>query len=300
MTSAIATLRLALPLALLLAGCSSVSVPRLPALAPSEPEGAPRNETIVAVTASQALVRFDAGTPRTIAARAQVSGMEPGDGLVGIDWRAARREVIGLGIRGRLYVIDAATGKAAQVLPPDGSTITLAGDEFGFDIDPRSERIRVVSEAGMNVRASPETGLVMDADPATEGIQPDGPLRYAPGDEHEGQAPRLLAIAFDPAGTLFGLDARSGKLVTLGAAAGDPVAISPNSGRLFTVGATGLAEAERIAFDISPSGAGYAALTPGGAKESRLYLIDLASGRARFLGTIAAGEPVRALAVVPK
>lgn len=296
----IATLRLALPLALCLAACSSV--PKVTSFAaPAEPEGRPRGETLVAVTASQQLLRFDAGTPGTIASRAPIAGLEEGDGLVGIGWRAARRELIALGSRGRLYVVDAASAKAAQILPPDGSTIPLHGNEFGFDVDSRTGRVRVVSDQGMNLRISPETGQAIDGDPQSEGLQPDGALRYPTGDENEGYPPRLLAIASSAAGVTYGIDTRHGTLVTLGSGPGDAASVSPNAGRVHTVGSIGIGQVERIAFDISAAtGAAYAAFTPGDAKQSRLYLIDLTNGRATFLGSIAAAEPIRALAVLPK
>lgn len=289
-----------LALALALAACSSV--PRVGALvAPAEPEGRPRGETLVGVSASHQLVRFDAGTPRTMASKAAIAGLEEGDALVGLDWRASRRELLGLGIRGRLYVIDAATAKAQQVLVPAGEEVALVGNEFGFDVEPLSGRARIVSDVGMNQRISAETGAAVDSDPGEPGLQPDGPLRYAPGDEFEGRPPRLLAIASSPAGVVYGIDARNGTLVTLGSGPGAEPVVSPIRGRLFTVGHTGLAEVERVGFAISAAtGAGYAAFTPSGAKESRLYLIDLSNGRATFLGTIAAGEPLRALAVLPR
>ena len=57
-----------------------------------------------------------------------------------------------------------------------------------------------------------------------------------------------------------------------------------------------------LGFDIAPSGVAYASLTPntgGPPGESALYIINLGTGAATFVGTIdAGGFPVRSLAAI--
>jgi hypothetical protein len=79
-----APLRRALPaLAVLATACTTLP-------GPDEPAGAPRPETVYAVTDAHELVRFNAGQPRRLLARVPLRGLAAGDALVGIDYRVAR------------------------------------------------------------------------------------------------------------------------------------------------------------------------------------------------------------------
>ncbi len=62
----------------------------------------------------------------------------------------------------------------------------------------------------------------------------------------------------------------------------------------------GVGQSSRVSFDISDvNNAAYAAFVRLGSKDSRLYSIDLKSGTATFLGTIAGGQAIRGMAIVP-
>ena len=77
-------------------------------------------------------------------------------------------------------------------------------------------------------------------------------------------------------------------------------AVSPNTGRLTTVGPLGLGELLDVSFDIADvSGAAFAAVRSTDVPRTRLYLIDLASGRASLLGTVGDGRPLLGMAVMP-
>ena len=87
-------------------------------------------------------------------------------------------------------------------------------------------------------------------------------------------------------------------LVTQGTKEGVAPAVSPNTGRLYTVGALGTGPLEDASFDISDvANTALAALRRDG--RTRLYLVDLASGRASALGTVADGRPLRGIAIEP-
>lgn len=76
--------------------------------------------------------------------------------------------------------------------------------------------------------------------------------------------------------------------------------LSPNTGRLTTVGPLGLGELVDAAFDIADvSGAAFAAVRTAGAPRTRLYLINLTNGRAELVGTVGDGAPVLGLAIEP-
>ena len=279
---------------LLLSGCAH----RL------DPEGAPRKETAFAVTASHTLVSFNAGRPTTLLSRKRLVGLPGGETLIGIDFRVARGQLFALSDRGRLYRIDTAT---AALTPVGGGIGTeLRGARFGFDFNPTVDRIRVVSDAGQNLRLHPDTGVAIDAEPQTPGGQPDGALAYAPGDVNAGRGARIVAAAYtynkdnEKITTNYALDAQSASLVIQGSREGMSPAVSPNTGRLSTVGPLGAGGFEQASFDISDlTNTGFAALTRAGARDSQWYVIDLASGKATALGAIGTGETVVGIAIEP-
>ena len=293
-----ATMRLVLAfLTVLAAGCAPVAI--------TEPAQSPRKEKIYAVTASNKLVSFNAGTPGTVLAPRSLAGLDPGDTVVGIDYRVARGVLYALSRNGRLYTVDT-NAAALRPVGADKLAVALEGNEFGFDFNPTVDRIRVVSDVGQNFRIHPDTGMVVDANLNESGLQIDGKLAYDTTDVNAGRPVSIMAAAYtynklnDKITTNYAIDGRLGVLVTQGTKEGVSPAVSPNTGRLFTVGPLGITEGERISFDISDvNNTAYAAITPKFAKQSRWYQIDLASGRASYIGTIAAGEIIRGIAIEP-
>lgn len=288
--------RLALPLAALLTLAACASAP--------EPEGPPRKETVLAVTQDHQLIRFNAGQPRRILERKPLQGLPAGDHLVGIDFRVARGVLYGLSRQGLLFTIDTATGRLTRV-GNQPLALPLGGTEVGFDFNPAADRIRVVS-GSLNLRLHPDTGAVVDGDATTPGMQPDAPLAYAPGDGGAGLTPDLVAAGYtynqqdEKLTTNFALDRARGTLVMQGSREGVPPVVSPNTGRLATVGPLGLGVFADAAFDISDrSNAAYAAIRVRADGPTQLFVIDLASGRAERVGTVDAGGPLRGLAIEP-
>lgn len=266
---------------------------------PTEPVGPPAKEMIYAVTAaSQVLVQFNAGQPQKTLSSKPLTGFAAGDKLVGIDYRVAKGQLFGLGASGQLYRIDTKTGTltavgAPNALPKDGAT------EWGVDFNPTVDRIRVVNDAGDNLRLHPDTGAVVDGNPNDAGVQLDGRLAYDATDVNAGKTPAIVAAGYtynkdnDKITTNYALDGRQGVLVHQGSKEGVQPMVSPNTGRLWTVGALGIGSFQRATLDISDlSNAAYAAITADGT--SAWYRIDLATGKATRIGTIAAGAVVGA------
>jgi hypothetical protein len=276
------TMACALGAATLLAGCAST---------PSdEPAGAPRAQTVVAVTADGALITFNAGTPRQIDARHPVTGLAAGERLVGIDYRVARGVLYGLGSAGRLYTLDATTGVATPV--GSAPSAPLAGSRFGFDFNPAADRIRVVSDGGQNLRLHPDTGALAVTDPSLTTSATGVPATNIVG------AAYTYNKLDEKLTTNYALDIGRGWLLTQGTVEGRTPAVSPNTGRLYDVGALGTGPADDAHFDIADlDNAALAALHQGG--RTRLHLIDLATGRASLLGTVGDGRPLAGIAIVP-
>src|SRR5438477_7893215 len=69
-----------------------------------------RAETIIALTSGNHLVSFDHATPGTLTSMVQVTGLQPGVRLLGIDFRPATGGLYALGSTSRLYELNATTG----------------------------------------------------------------------------------------------------------------------------------------------------------------------------------------------
>ena len=269
----------------------------------SESEGAERVEKAVAVTASNKLLKFNAGRPDRILTKLGITGLQVGETLLGIDYRVSKDQLYGLGSSGRLYIINEDTAVASVVGVP--FAVKLEGTQFGFDFNPTVDRIRVVSNTGQNLRLHPDTGAVVDSNPALEGVQTDGKLMYAAGDVNFGKSPMTVGAAYSynkadtKITTNFALDAAAGTLVTQGSREGVMPAVSPNTGQLFTIGSLGLAF-NNASFDIQAvTDVAFAALNSDGTSSSRWVMIDLKTGAAKSLGSVGGGERVVGVAMEP-
>ena len=311
---------------LLLAGCgggnSSVPTPTAtPALVPQNVPAA----NIVALSASNVLSFFDSRTPYLVSTR-KVTGLGTDEQLIGIDYRFAplASATSGAGLFGltrtgtsgsaRLVRIDISNNGAAITRVGSAFTLPFSGSNIGFDFNPVVDRIRVVdSTSRVNLRLNPDTGALVDSDPVAAGTQTDGTLTYDASDPGNGTAPRLIGAAYtnNVVGTTstvnYAIDAARGALVTQGRPAnasipGD-VAVSPNTGRLFTVGtlSNSVGTGDGSGFDIAP-GTNDAFVAYGGdGNFPRLYAINLGTA-ATTGGTIivlGGNRPLLGLAIIP-
>jgi hypothetical protein len=245
------------------------------------------------------LAEFDSGGPRGVPLRSRrpIGGLASGESLIGIDVRPSTGELyavgrIGSAAVGQLYTIDVTNG---LVTPVGARTIPLSGAAFGLDFNPVPDLIRIVSDTGQNIRVRPADGTVAGADTA---------LAYpATGDPNATRPPRVVAVAYTNADTdpetntvLHDIDTnraadldRDGDVLT--------IQVPPNGGVLNTVGDLGVDTDDFAAFDIGPDNDALAALRPTGRAFSRLYVVDLPSGRAQNLGQIGSGELVTGLPI---
>jgi hypothetical protein len=296
-------------LAVALWGCAAPPAPVLPAspepaIQPGRPLAAPMRVWVL--TSSHRLLQIDPARPEQVLQQVLVQGLARDEVIVGLDYRVARGQLYALSNQGRLYTLDPTQGRLQRLGTADWP-LRLEGRTVGFDFNPAADRIRIVTERGQNLRAHPDTGALVDADPNADGFQPDGTLRYANGDPNAGRAPRIEAAAYtynkqdEKLTTNYAIDAGLGLLVRQGSLEGVQPVVSPNTGQLFTVGSLGLVTPLRqVSFDIADlDNTALAAVTLPRERVSRLLRIDLDTGRARMVGVIGTGEPVRALAIEP-
>jgi hypothetical protein len=235
------------------------------------------------------LVSFDPNN-LTSTRRVGVSGIT--GNLVGIDFRPRNGDLFGVTDANQVYTINPDTGVATLVLTPNATPFTLNGTSFGFDFNPTPDAIRVVSDANQSTRLSPNTGGLAGT---------DTPLAYAATDLNAGKDPNIVAAAYtnsfapspDPTRrtTLYVIDSVLDTLATQGSMnflPGSPSpAVSPNTGRLFTVGSLGIDFGPFGGFDILSSNGMDTAFAASG---SSVYSINLSTGAATTLGTIDGGN----------
>ncbi len=230
-----------------------------------------------------------------IKSRLPIYGLTLGEILVGIDFRPATGQLYGLGTPGggpgsaQLYIIDTETAIATRV---GGPNAVLGGTSFGFDFNPVPDRIRVVSNAGENLRLNPDNGAIAGMDVN---------LAYALGDPNVNGLPSVVGVAYtnpdnDLQTNTVLYDIDSGRDTDPAPGGGDVLAIQvpPNGGQLNTVGRLGINTDDIVGFDISHRNVALAALQEG-QSSSRLVSIDLISGRATDRGRV--GELLTGLAI---
>lgn len=240
----------------------------------------------VGASANQ-IATFDSATPGTIDGPTAITGLALGDTLVGIDFRPATGELVGLAVNGNLatlYRIHSGT----LVATPIGSAVVtsiVGATAYGVDFNPTVDRLRVVNNLASdgaggnanNFRLNPATGGLV-------AIDPDGDFLGLPGGN--ANAPDV-AVAysnnFDGASStsLFGVLSGGDRLVLHGGA-------GPGFSTLQNVGLLGVDISNNAGFDIEAgTGQGFAILEVGGV--SAFYAVDLATGAATLVGSIGNG-----------
>jgi Domain of unknown function (DUF4394) len=224
------------------------------------------------------LLRFDSDEPRRLRAK-QITGLPLGVSIKGIDFRAASGDLYALGSDKVVYRLNPKTaiavpeGKSFDLMPS-----ILSGAFNGFDFNPTVDKIRVTSDARENLRLNPDDGTLLSVDtmltPADAQIV---------GSAYTNSS--FTAFATRPAATeLYGYDV-SGN--------GDRLWIQrpANAGTLIMPVSTGLRLGSNLGFDIAgDNNVGWLAGTEQRRFGSRLYRLDVNTGRAKSLGRIGDGS----------
>lgn len=251
----------------------------------------PSSPRFVAIDANGALVTFAAGDPLAVSTPRPITGLESGELVETLDYRASTGQLFGFTTRDRIVFVDVTNASATAIgaaVEGSGSSARLA-----LECDPVAETLRVVGDDATNRTFDIALGTLATT---------DTPLAYAEDDVHFGLAPTIVAIAHDRswigsgATTLYGIDAALGTLVRIGAANG--AADGPASGVLTTIGHLEQLASSPSSFDIAQDGVAWATLIAAGETQSRLVRIDLAKGHATVVGTIG-GAAITDAAVVP-
>ena len=215
-------------------------------------------EALYGVTDSNALVTLHSDSPGALRAAVPLTGLQEGEQVLALDLRPKSGQLYVLGSTSRVYVVNAASGAATALGNPFSPA--LAGSNFGLDVDPVADRLRVVSDGRQNLRLNPEDGQVAGQ---------DGTLAYAEGDPGAGTTPSFAADAYTSDGKVFVIDTARDALGTTAAAI---------DGKVTTVGPLGVDLQEPVSFDVAGDGRAWVTGRVAGSSASSLFLADLATG----------------------
>ena len=217
------------------------------------------NTTFYALVGGLALDRYSTSDPSSLKASVQITGLQTGETILGIDFRPATGQLYGVGSTSRIYVINPSTGSARMIGTAPFSPI-IAGTQVSFDFNPTVDRIRLVTNTGQNLRLNPETGQV---------VAVDGSINGQSGADIEG-----VAYYNNKAGatttTLYDIDVFSDKLF---------IQNPPNAGTLAVVGSLNVNVEGQGGFDIASYNEALAIFKVNG--RSSLLQIDLTTGNAQ-------------------
>jgi len=230
----------------------------------------PARPVVHALAADGQLVSVDPAAPNTVLGTVAVGGLASTERLLGIDFRPKDGQLWGLTSAARLVTLDPATGAATIVatLGADAADATapfagLTGSLFTVDFNPVADRLRVITDTGLNLRINVDTGATTT----------DGAINRA------GVAPTVAGGAYGnsfggaTATMLFDIDAASAVLA---------LQSPPNDGTLTDIGALGVVPVGAAPMDIAGGANGLvlAALASSAGGPSRLVNVALATGAA--------------------
>jgi Domain of unknown function (DUF4394) len=239
------------------------------------PTDAPQYDTdIVALTDNNTLLKINASDPSQTNKRVAITGLAADEKVLAIDFRPATGQLYGVSSASKIYVIQPDSG-TARAIGATAFTPAINGTIVGLDFNPTVDRIRLTTNTGQNLRLNPETGATAATDAA---LNPSTP------------SVSEVAYTNNSAGvtttTLYDIDVTTDKLYMQN---------PPNNGTLVEVGDLGVNAEGAAGFDITDNNLAYSILKVDG--KSRLYVINLATGRVLNVGNTEIGANIIGLSV---
>lgn len=236
---------------------------------------------IVGLSSNNELYSIAATSPASVTAITPIAGLKAGEKILAIDFNPANGRLYGLASTGLLYSIDRNTGLATAV---SQTPMELAGTQFGFDFNPKTGMISVVSNKGQHIIVNPNGGAVLSTTWSTNPSAMINSIAYM-----SASTTTAGAVMYDISGADYKLYAQDIK-----------------TGMLKPIGTTGLIINGDGGFDISRNGAAFAiytaksdsthmaphfSTTPEDLSQetSRLYSINLRTGVATSYGKVGNG-----------
>jgi Domain of unknown function (DUF4394) len=250
----------------------------LTALADGGKRGNARDDRMFyATNTAGKLLWFNSDNPRKLRAK-QITALPMGVSVTGIDFRPASGDLYALGSDRVVYRLNPRTAIAV----PEGKTFDqspsiLSGSFNGFDFNPTVDKIRVTSDADDNLRLNPDDGAALRRHEADAGGGAGGRIGL-----HELVLHRLRDSPTVTELYAYDIGASPDRLW---------IQRPANAGTLIMPLSTGLELGSNIGFDIAGvNNMGWLAGTPKGRSASRLYRLDVNTGRTKSLGRIGDGS----------
>ena len=245
---------------------------------------------VVALTTDSRLVCFNEHKPAKARLIGMVNGLQGDTRLVGIDFRVQDGLLYGVGDAGGVYTLSTVNAAATLV---NRLSVPLSGTTFGVDFNPAADRLRIVSDAGQNLRHNVNANGVTLA---------DGTLNYTAGTPAQG----IVAAAYTNNDVSPATPATTGTTLFVLDSTQDQVVLQspPNAGSLMATGKLTVDASSATGFDI------YSVLRDGITVSNRalatipaadgsvaLYSVDVLTGKAQPRGKLASGLSVVDIAV---
>lgn len=236
-------------------------------------DNTPKVPDAYALGTNNNLFAFHTSNPSTITSHT-ITGLQPAEQLLGIDFRPADGQLYGLGSTSRLYRINTSTG-AATMVGTGPFPQALSNISYGIDFNPLADRLRVINYADLNLRVNPTNGTLTARDTdITPGSAAISAVAYS--NNYSGAASTVL----------YGLEASTGNLYRLD---------NPNAGQLTLVADLNLSTSTENGFDIVGQDNKAYVLFSG--PTAKLYRINLQNSTITEVGDFPVN--VRGLALVP-
>jgi hypothetical protein len=225
------------------------------------------DRVLYATTDQNQLISFNARHPERLRTFRDITGLPTGVSLRGIDFRPLTGDLYGVGSDSIVYRVNPRTGIAVSEGP--AFMPALNGKSFGVDFNPTVDKIRVVSDAGQNLRLNVDEGTVLSMDAA---INPGMP--QVVGSAYTNSS---FSATKPAATTLYAVDAASDTLF---------VQNPPNNGTLTMGQPLGIDVGQNVGFDIAGSDNLGLLTNATPRRGTKLYSVDVQTGRTKSLGRI--------------
>jgi Domain of unknown function (DUF4394) len=191
----------------------------------------PVNTGLIGLSPNNELVFLMSGPPVVDNGTLPIIGLRDGEFMLAIDTRPSTKELFGVSSFSTLYTINTTTGEAVSVsVTPFVPSIDSAGT-VALDFNPLNDQLRLITDTGLNLRISPETGAVIGTDPSINPLQ--ATLNSIAYTYSQGTLPSIM----------YGLDPKTGFLYKQ--------LTGPLGGSLTYVGDTGFTFSGDGGFEVS-------------------------------------------------
>ncbi len=229
------------------------------------------------------LVRWFSNNPQQLTGVKPVSGLEPDEKIQGAGFDPETNTFIAITNLGQVVKINSETGQATLITRISSSLIR---DKIAFDYDPATKKVRIINKQGSNIE------IVLSEIPV---LDFGSPVSYDTDDINNGKTPTVAGLARNQIpGVIdtrfFAIDSALDLLTLIE---------DPASGKMKTIGNLGVNTSDCTGFDIAENtNFAFASLVREGETASRLYEIDLETGKATETGMIGSGLEISSITIL--